>query len=138
MTAKRTKTEQQQPQKLLTEVELELMGILWRLGEGSVNDVIAALPQGRDLAYTSVSTMLRILEQKKIVSSRKAGRGHIYVPSLSKEAYEATSVKHLVAKVFDGAPVSLVRRLIETDGMTPEDLEAIRRLLNEKSEKAKG
>jgi predicted transcriptional regulator len=51
--------------KLLTETELELMTILWKLGEGSVNDVLAELPQGRDLAYTSVSTILRILEQKK-------------------------------------------------------------------------
>lgn len=120
------------PQKLLTEVELELMGILWRLGEGSVNDVIAGLPKGRDLAYTSVSTMMRILEQKKIVASRKEGRGHVYFPKLTKEAYEATSVQHLVSKVFDGAPASLVRRLIETDGMSESDLEAIRALLNEK------
>lgn len=133
MTRKALKSSQApQPQKLLTEVELELMGILWRLGEGSVNDVIAALSPGRELAYTSVSTMLRILEQKKIVGSRKEGRGHVYLPLLAKDAYEATSVQHLVTKVFDGAPASLVRRLLETDGMSEDDLEAIRSLLNEK------
>jgi predicted transcriptional regulator len=120
------------PEKLLTEVELELMAILWKLGEGSVNDVIAALPKGRDLAYTSVSTMLRILEAKKVLQSRKEGRGHVYIPRLAKEAYEATSVQHLVSKVFDGAPASLVRRLIETDGMSAEDLKAIRALLDRK------
>lgn len=120
------------PEKLLTEVELELMGILWKLGEASVNDVLAALPKGRELAYTSVSTMLRILEAKGIVESRKEGRGHVYFARLAKPVYEATSVQHLVVKVFDGAPASLVRRLIETDGMSNEDLEAIRALLDRK------
>jgi predicted transcriptional regulator len=120
------------PQKLLTEAELELMAILWRLGEGSVNDVIAGLPKGRDLAYTSVSTILRILEQKKIVTSRKEGRGHVYVPKLTRDEYEQTSVQHLVTKVFEGAPAQVVRRLIETEGMSEADLVAIRKLLNDK------
>jgi predicted transcriptional regulator len=129
MAAKKKSTS---PEKLLTEVELELMGILWRLGEGSVNDVLAALPGERKLAYTSVSTMLRILEQKKIVGSRKEGRGHVYIPLLGKEEYEATSVHHLVKKVFDGAPASLVRRLIETEGLSEEDLKSIRVMLDQK------
>ncbi len=59
--------------RLLTKVELELMTILWRLGEGSVTHVLGELPDGRDLAYTSVSTILRILEQKKILKARKEG-----------------------------------------------------------------
>ena len=118
--------------KLLTEVELELMGILWRLTEGSVNDVLEALPQERKLAYTSVSTMFRILEQKEVVGSRKEGRGHVYFPLLTKEKYEATSLHHLVDKVFDGTPSSLVRRLLETENLTDEDLKSIRALLNEK------
>jgi predicted transcriptional regulator len=120
------------PGKTLTEVELELMAILWRLGEGSVNDVIAQLPPGRDLAYTSVSTVLRILEQKGIVGARKEGRGHIYVPRLAKVDYEATSVRRLVTQVFDGTPASLVRRLIETDGMTAKDLTELQDLLARK------
>ena len=56
---------------LLTKTELELMNLLWDLGEGSVRDVMAALPQDRDLAYTSVSTILRILEKKEFLKSRK-------------------------------------------------------------------
>jgi predicted transcriptional regulator len=118
--------------KLLTETELELMNILWKLGEGSVNDVLADLPKERDLAYTSVSTILRILEQKKIVSSRKEGRGHIYLPLIKKEAYETTSLQHLVNKVFDGEPSTLVKRLIESRDLDPEELDEIRKLLNEK------
>lgn len=120
------------PEKLLTEVETELMTILWRLGGGTVNEVIAHLPPSRKLAYTSVSTMMRILEQKQVVESRKEGRGHVYVPLLAKEKYEATSLRHLVAKVFDGTPTSLVRRLLDDDDLSEEDLKAIRTLINER------
>ena len=71
-------------EKLLTEVELELMTILWKKGEGSVADVIEGLPKDRNLAYTSVSTILRILEQKGALKTRKEGRGHVYIPALKK------------------------------------------------------
>ena len=115
--------------KLLTETELELMGILWALGEGSVNDVLGRLPKSRALAYTSVSTILRILEQKEIIASRKQGRGHVYYPLLEKQAYEQTSLEHLLNKVFDDNPSALVARLIETKGLSPAALDEIRGLL---------
>jgi predicted transcriptional regulator len=116
--------------KLLTETELELMTSLWKLGEGSVNDVLEQLPKGRELAYTSVSTILRILEQKQTLTSRKEGRGHIYIPAIKKDQYEALSLKHLVSKVFDGEPSTLVKRLIESKDLDDEELKAIRALLN--------
>lgn len=90
--------------KLLTETELELMTILWKLGEGSVSEVLEQLSQERDLAYTSVSTILRILEQKGILDTRKEGRGHIYTPLVTKSDYEIRTVKHVVDRVFNGTP----------------------------------
>ncbi len=99
-------------EKMLTDVELELMTILWKLNEGSVADVIEGLPKNRDLAYTSVSTILRILEQKGIVKTRKEGRGHIYIPALMKSEYEKKAVSHIVDRVFDGTPVALVKQLL--------------------------
>lgn len=120
--------------KLLTETELELMSILWKLGQGSVNEVLAELPQERDLAYTSVSTILRILEQKKVLASRKEGRGHIYLPLIKKEEYESTSLHHLVSKVFDGEPSTLVKRLIESKDLDAEELKEIKKLLNQRLE----
>jgi predicted transcriptional regulator len=120
-------------EKLLTEVELELMTILWKLKEGSVNDVMAGLPKDRDLAYTSISTVLRILEQKKILKTRKEGRGHVYIPMVEKSDYEARSVRHMVDKVFDGAPVAmvsaLVKQLVDAGGVASGELEEIRNLL---------
>lgn len=117
--------------RLLTEVELELMNILWKLGEGSVADVIHQLPKNRELAYTSVSTILRILEQKKILDFRKEGRGHIYIPILKKKDYEVRTVKHVVENVFDGIPVALVRQLLGHIKFKDDDLKELRALLSE-------
>lgn len=120
------------PQRLLTEVELELMSILWRGGGATVADVLAALPADRTLAYTSVSTILRILEQKAVVASEKVGRGHRYVPTMAKGDYEAFALDQVVGKVFGGQPLALVRRLVDTKGLTRKHVAALKALLDEK------
>ena len=116
-------------EKMLTEVELELMSILWKLGEGAVSDVIEQLPPERELAYTSVSTILRILEQKVVLKTRKEGRGHIYIPLMTKSEYESKTVKHVVDRVFEGTPVALVRQLLDTMKLKTEDLEELKKLI---------
>lgn len=117
--------------KTLTETELELMSILWNLGEGTVADVIQALPKSRDLAYTSVSTILRILEQKKIVTTRKEGRGHIYIPKLKKNDFEVKTVRHVVERVFNGTPVALVRQLLDSVDLNEKDLNDLKVLIQQ-------
>jgi predicted transcriptional regulator len=118
------------PEKMLTETELELMTILWKLGQGSVADVIANLSAGRDLAYTSVSTILRILEQKGVLTTRKEGRGHIYIPQISKSDYESKTVKHVIDRVFDGAPSALVRQLLDSVDLKDSDIQEIKKLID--------
>jgi len=119
-------------EKALTEVELELMTILWRLGGGTVNEVLAALPPERPLAYTSVSTILRILEQKGVLATAKVGRGHRYVPLVALDAYQAFALAQVVGKVFGGEPVALVRRLVDGAELSTKELAALRALLDEK------
>jgi predicted transcriptional regulator len=122
-------------EKLLTDTELELMNILWKLVEGSVADVIDNLPEGRDLAYTSVSTILRILEQKHVLKTRKEGRGHIYIPILQKNEYEKKTIKHVIDKVFDGTPSLLVKQLLDTSQLSAEELKEIQFLFLKKEKK---
>lgn len=122
-------------QRLLTEVELELMTVLWKLGEGSVADVMASLPTERKLAYTSVSTILRILEQKEILLTRKEGRGHIYIPKLQKPEYEAKAVQHVVNNVFDGTPVALVKQLLGSGALKAQDLDELKVLIDKMGRK---
>jgi len=118
--------------RLLTDVELELMTIVWRIGEGSVTQVISELPTGRELAYTSVSTILRILEQKKILGTRKEGRGHVYIPLLSKTDYETKTVRHVIDRVFEGMPITLIKRLLDTMSINDQELEEIQRLISKR------
>ena len=124
-------------ERQLTDVELELMNILWKLGEGGVSDILEKLPKTRELAYTSVSTVLRILEQKGVVKTRKEGRGHVYIPVLSRAANESRSVQHVVDRVFEGAPVALVRQLLGSSTIGSRELQEIQQLL-EQHAKRKG
>jgi len=119
-------------EKPLTATELEMMNVLWRMGPASVHQVVEALLPQRQLAYTSVSTIVRILEQKGYVRSRKEGRGHLYEPTISKEKYQVASLQHLVSNVFDGTPTLLVQRLVDSAQLDPEDLDQIRRALRKK------
>ncbi len=116
--------------ELLTEVELEFMNELWALGEGTVRDVLDHLPDDRKLAYTSAATILRILEQKEFVTSRKEGKRHVFVPALAKDTYQSRSLKDLSAKLFDDTPASLVARLVDDESLTEEALGQIRALVD--------
>ncbi len=115
---------------LLTEVELEFMSELWALGEGTVHDVLNRLPAERNLAYTSAATILRILQQKEFVTSRKQGKSHVYAPTLAKDAYQTRSLKNLSMKLFDDTPASLVAQLVNDDELTEEALGQIRALVD--------
>jgi predicted transcriptional regulator len=119
--------------KELTAVELEMMNVIWRIGPCSVAQVQERLRPQRELAYTSVSTIVRILEQKGYVTSKKEGRGHVYDAAVAKESYQALSLKRIVRNVFDGAPSLLVQRLLTSETLTPEELEQIESLLREKA-----
>ena len=93
---------------------------------------VKALPPERKLAYTSVSTVMRILEQKGVLQSRKVGRGHLYSALLPREAYELQSVRHLVETMFDGTPSQLVERLVEAVPLSAEEVAQLRKLLDKK------
>ncbi len=120
--------------EFLTEVELEFMTQLWELGEGSVRDVLAKLVPGRNLAYTSGATILRILEQKKFVESTKTGKTFIYKALLSKDTYQSRSLKNLSEKLFDNTPATLVARLVDDYDLSKDALGEIRALLDRRME----
>lgn len=122
------------PDKLLTAVELELMTIIWAQGRMSVKAVVTALPKSRRLAYTSVATMLKILAQKGFLRCEKDAHAHSFFPIISKDAYEATCIEHVVSNVFDGQPVALVQRLLSVKNLSPADLSAIEATLHKLSQ----
>ena len=114
---------------LLTEVELEFMNALWALESGSVREVLEQLPRERNLAYTSGATILRILEEKGFVESRKDGKSLVYTPRLAKDEYQTRSLQNLSRTLFDDTPATLVARLVDDAHLTDNDLEDIRALV---------
>ncbi len=118
---------------LLTETELELMLVLWKLDEGSVHDVIAALPKHRSMAYTSASTIIRILEKKGFVESRKEGKAHLYSPTLAKKDYESRTLGHVMGRLFESTPVALVARLINDHELSEQEIAELKQLLDSRT-----
>lgn len=119
----------QRKHSLLTEVELEFMNGLWSIGSGSVRDILAQLPEGRNPAYTTGATIMRILENKGFVTSTKQGKTLVYTPTLEKDAYEVRSLRDLSQRLFDNTPARMVARLVDDAGLTQEALEEIRALV---------
>ena len=118
--------------KILTEVELEMMNILWKIEPCTINQISEKLAKDRDLAYTSVATIIRILEQKGVLESKKENRSYIYSALISKEEYELSSLSHLITNVFDGEPSLLVKRLLNNKNMNKKELSEIHKLLEQK------
>lgn len=127
--------ERRKKYKLLTEVELEFMTVLWRLEEASVRDVLGNLAPDRDLAYTSAATIMRILEEKGFVRSKKRGRTLLYKPKVAKDVYQSRSLKNMSEKLFDNAPAALVAHLVEEGDLSDEALDEIRALLDRRRSK---
>jgi predicted transcriptional regulator len=121
-----------QDNSLLTEVELEFMTVVWATGGGTVRDLLAELNKLQERAYTSVATVLKIMEQKGFLSSERLDRSLVYRPAIPKADYQKTTLKNLSSKLFNDTPAALVARLVEDEEVTNEMLVEMRALLNER------
>ncbi len=118
----------------LTEVELEFMNVVWETGGGTVRDIHAALNRETERAYTSVATILKILDQKGYLTSTKVDRSLVYRPAVPKIAYQKQTLMQLSDKLFDATPLALVARLVDDDTLSDEALEEIRNLVSKRLE----
>ena len=119
-------------QKMLTPLELKVMDVLWALGKGFVKDILENWPDEPRPAYNTISTIVRILQDKKDFISHEAhGRTHEYYPLISKEEYQQMFIENAVEKVFSGSVSSLVSALMDTDNVSKEELDELKRLLDE-------
>src|SRR5262245_49039555 len=116
-----------------TELELEILKILWRDGSSPVRHVRDALAEFRDLAYTSVMTVLGIMTRKKYVRRTRSGGGYVYTARLSAESASSSMLHDIVDRVFDGSAVAVMQRLIETADLDDAELAEIRQLIQRKA-----
>jgi len=110
----------------LTEAELRLMKILWRRGESAVNDLVAALPEGEPLAYNSVLTTVRILEQKGYVEHRQEGRAFVYRPSVAEDEASRSEVRNVLSRFFGNSREQLVLSLLGDEEIGAEELQRLK------------
>ena len=110
--------------------ELDVMGVLWELGSGTVAEVREHLPV--ELAYTTVLTILRNLEAKGFVSHETEGKAHRYAPRIARQTARRTALARMIDKLFHGSPEQLLAQLVEDRALTAEDLQRIRKRLDTK------
>ena len=110
----------------LTEAELRLMKILWRRGESAVSDLVAELPEGEALAYNSVLTTIRILEQKGYVEHRQEGRAFVYRPCVAEQEASRSEVRHVLSRFFGNSRERLLLSLLDDSEITPEELQRLK------------
>jgi predicted transcriptional regulator len=110
----------------LTEAELRLMKILWRRGESAVTDLVAAMPDSEPLAYNSVLTTIRILEQKGYVEHRQEGRAFVYRASVAEQEASRSEVKHLMSRLFGNSRERLLLSLLGDEQISAEELRRLK------------
>lgn len=114
----------------LTDLEIDIMNVVWRLGRATVRQIVESLRNQRPLAYTTVQTVLSILNQKGVVRYTREGRAYVYTAIVKPEGVRQETIRAVVDKLFAGSPQSLVLHLIESDALTAEEAESLRDLLD--------
>ena len=106
------------------------MKILWRRGESAVNDLVAAMPDGEPLAYNSVLTTIRILEQKGYVEHRQEGRAFIHSPLIAENEASRTEVKQILSRFFGNSREQLLLSLLGDSEISREELDRLKAAIN--------
>jgi BlaI family penicillinase repressor len=114
------------PSPTLTPLELEIMKVLWDLGSGTVQAVRDALP-GKTLAYTTVQTMLNVLQTKGKAKRILKDRAYIYRPAVTRIQAQSSTIRDLIDRMFDGSAEALVMGLLDTKQITPAKLAALQK-----------
>jgi len=109
------------------------MKILWRRGESAVTDMVDALPEGEQLAYNSVLTTIRILEQKGYVEHRQEGRAFVYWPCVQENEASSSEVRNVLNRFFGNSREKLVLSLLDDDGISAEELGRLREAIRNAS-----
>jgi predicted transcriptional regulator len=105
------------------------MAVLWRLHTGSVGEVVTALNETRAVTYSTVQTILRILEKKGYVTHDKVARAFVYRPVVDERQARRRALRHLVSRLFEGSPSLLVMNVLEDEDIDPAERERLRTLI---------
>jgi predicted transcriptional regulator len=113
----------------LTDAESAVMVVLWQLRRASVGDVVTAMNKTRAVTYSTIQTMLRILETKGYVTHGKVARAFVYEPVVDERQARRRALRHLVRRLFEGSPSLLVLNVLEDEELDPAEREHLRKLI---------
>ena len=115
----------------LTDAEARVMSVLWQRGTATVGDAVAALKKKRVVSYSTVQTILRILEQKGYVAHNKVARAFVYRPLIDERQARRRALRHLLSRLFNGSPSLLVLNVLDDDEMDPAELKRVKKLVED-------
>ena len=116
-----------------TELELEILKILWRAGPANVRAVRDRLADQRELAYTSVMTIMNIMTRKGSLKRTKQGASYVYHPRVTEKTTTRKMLGDLIDRLFDGSASAAMVRLLETSDIDDDELKRLRALLSDKA-----
>lgn len=114
----------------LTDAELRIMNVVWDLGRATVNSVAEAQRGSKRLAYNTILTMMRILEQKGYLRREKVGRAHVYLPVVDRSQARTRAIRHMLKSLFNNSPELLMVNLLENETLSENDLERLRQMID--------
>lgn len=113
----------------ITHSEENIMRILWDLGEGVVHDIIEKLPEPKP-PYTTVSSIVRLLERKGFIDHKAYGKTYVYFPAVTREQYARRSFSDLMKHYFQGSPKNIVSFMIEENTLKPDEIDDLKQLID--------
>lgn len=115
----------------LTEAETEVMNVVWEKSPTTIREIFDVIKIKKDVAYTTVATTVKILEDKKFLSSIKEGKAHSFKAEVPKKEYSRFAARNLINKLFGGMTSGLVMNLLSDGEMSDAEREAIKKLFEE-------
>jgi BlaI family penicillinase repressor len=119
---------------ILTRQELQIMKVIWGLGAATVKDVCQIMSQTKSVAYTTILTLMGILEEKGALAHTRSGRAFLFRPLLSRRQATRNQVRDVIMRFFDGIPERLVEDILENESLDLHQIETVRSLLESRQE----
>lgn len=114
-----------------TDTELQVLSVLWDQGPATARQVLQRMPDGKPRSYTTVLTIMQLMEKKGLLKRRVQGRAHVYRPAAGRTRIMRPMLSDFIAKAFGGSPAQLVQQLLADERVKAEQLDEIRTLLDE-------
>lgn len=113
-----------------SDLEMQVLSVLWERGDSTAREVRQAMPDGKKRAYTSILSVMQVMEKKGLLTHSNRGVAHVYKPAVNKNQIIRPFVRKVVTEVFGGKPAAMMQALLDTEAISDEELSQIRQLLD--------